>query len=69
MVLGAWGFLGAEGSYDSSGVFAGCYNPGHQNLSVQNGGMDYGDYYWGVYRDYYHPYMAFGTFSFLLSSA
>ena len=20
---------------------------------VGNGGMDYGDYYWGLYRDYY----------------
>ena len=28
---------------------------------VGNGGMDIGDYYWGVYRDYYRETFAFVT--------
>ena len=47
--------------------------PAHHGLSVWflvgNGGMDYGDYYWGEYRDYYRdpfPHSLLSTRGFLM---
>ena len=39
---------------------------------VGNGGMDYGDYYWGLYRDYYRgpfPHSLLSTRQFFVVSS